>query len=83
MDLLDNELQVLKALVVKPLSTEELVATLAPMPEAEVKAILYQLDKKFLATKQPIFGGCRVCACEVKYAWRLTYKGRQCTSQPT
>ena len=74
----DLELQILLALIDKPLSEQDLVSALTPTPEKDIKSSLYQLTQKYLITKQPIIsGGCRDCACQVSYAWRLTLKGRQ------
>ncbi len=84
MDLTANEIRLLVVLEQKPLPVEEVVKQMAPMVESEVKTLLYQLDKKYLIVKQPIIGGgCKTCACDVTYAWRLTFKGRQCLSKPT
>lgn len=76
----EDERRVLKVLLLKPLPIEEVVSAMAPTPEHVVRSTLYQLDKKQLVVSQPaVGGGCRSCACEVKYAWRLTYAGRQAT----
>jgi hypothetical protein len=74
----DLELEILLALVDKPLNEQDLVSTLTPTPEKDVKSALYQLTQKYLITKQPVIGGgCRDCACQVSYSWRLTLKGRE------
>lgn len=78
----DVQRQVMGALVTKPLSTEDLVVALAPTTEGEVKSALYQLTQTYHVIKHPVIGdGCRNCACQVSYAWRLTLKGRQAISQ--
>jgi hypothetical protein len=73
-----TEVRLLTALIPKPLSTEELVAALVPTSEHEIKSTLYELETNFLIVKKPVVGGgCRDCACDISYAWRLTFKGRQ------
>ncbi len=73
------ELQILLTLADKPLSEQDLLAALSTTPEKDVKSTIYKLSTQdYLITKQPIIsGGCRDCGCQVSYAWRLTFKGRQ------
>lgn len=81
-DLVANEIRILVALEARPLSMGDVVWQMAPLPESEVKELLYQLNQKTLVIKTPaIDGGCRTCACQVKYTWRLTYRGRQALTQ--
>lgn len=79
----DNELKLLKVLLTKPLLYEDVVQAMKPLPEDEVKPLLFRLSKESLIVKHPVIGGgCRDCACEVQYTWRLTYAGRQATQSP-
>ncbi len=73
------ELRILLALADKPLSEQDLLVDLSTTPEKDIKSTIYKLSTQdYLITKQPIIsGGCRDCGCQVHYAWRLTFKGRQ------
>lgn len=73
------ELHIMLALADKPLSEHDLVESLSDKPEKDVKSAIYKLSTQdYMITKQPIIsGGCRDCGCQVHYAWRLTFKGRE------
>jgi len=75
-----SELQrrVLVGLFDKPLSTPQLVSVLSPTGEDQVKEALYQLTQQYLIATHPVIGGgCKDCACQVSFSWRLTRSGRQ------
>jgi len=73
-----REIRLLIALSSKPLSTEDVIVAMQPIPEQDTKGLLYQLVKKFLIVKQPVVSdGCRECGSMVHYLWRLTFSGRQ------
>lgn len=73
------ELQILLTLADKPLPEQDLLAALSTTPEKDAKSAIYKLSTQdYMIVKQPIIsGGCRDCGCQVHYAWRLTFKGRQ------
>lgn len=83
-ELTQTELRLLRVLVAKPLSLEEIVYAMLPFPEEDIKSIIFRLNRDYLIVKQPVIGGgCRTCACQVNYLWRLTFAGRQAAAQST
>lgn len=73
----ESSKQLLQILRSKPLSLEEIQQTMSGLSEGEIKLAIFQLEKEYLITKQPVMGSCRACGCNVQYKWRLTFKGRE------
>lgn len=74
------EEKILRALELRPLSTDELANHLgSEVSLDQINAALYQLrEQKGLVVKHPVIGGgCKTCACSVSYVWRLSLSGRQ------
>lgn len=73
------ERQILEALEYRPLSLEELLHVLPEAASQDIQKSLYELsEQKMWVVKLPaIGGGCKTCACEVTFKWRLTIGGRQ------
>jgi hypothetical protein len=71
--------QVLQALEIRALSTQELATSIGMEDDAhEYVEALYHLNQESLIVKHPIIdGGCKTCACGVTYKWRLTFAGRK------
>jgi hypothetical protein len=83
-ELTEVERRLLRTLVAKPLSLEDILYAMRPFPEEDVKPILFRLNKDSLIVKHPVIGGgCGTCACQVNYLWRLTFAGRQAAAQST
>lgn len=73
------EKKVLQALEYRPLSQDELMNSLENPDVQDLQSALYQLrEQKMWIEKHPIVGGgCKDCACQVTFKWRLTLAGRQ------
>lgn len=73
------EQEILQELELRPLSTEELVHRFPNTPIGILNTALYNLrEQKFWVEKHPVIeGGCKTCACSIRYSWRLTFAGRE------
>ena len=71
--------RIIAALEHKALHNEQLAEALGIMDDdSELVRNLYTLTQEYLIQKHPIMeGGCKTCACNITYKWRLTLSGRQ------
>lgn len=72
--------KILQALEHRALATDELLNHLDPKPsDQDLQFALYELrEQKKWIDKHPIIGGgCKDCACQITYKWRLTFAGRR------
>lgn len=70
------ELRLLRVLLVKPLSQQEMWYAMLPFPAGDINDILRHLSQQYLITKQDVMMG-HTCSRGTPYLWRLTFFGRQ------